>query len=108
MTGYLFSSGSWDVGGNRQRMDRTGQFLGEDAVDGPAAVDAGLADELCRPDFHPEMRLTALAMAGMAAMLRALVDHCEMGGLESGLELGLDPLFHRAHDAPAIDNTVAL
>jgi hypothetical protein len=30
-------------------------------------------------------------------MLRTLVDHREMGGLEGGLELGFDPLLDRAH-----------
>ena len=90
-------SRSGDIGGYRQRMHRAGEFLGKDAMDRTAALDAGLAGELHRPDFHAEMGLAALAMAGMAAMLRTLVDHREMGGLEGGLELGFDPLLDRAH-----------
>src|SRR5581483_10442984 len=95
MTGYLFVSR--DVCRNRQSVDRTGQLLLQDAVDGTAAVDPGLPDKLRRPDLHPEMRFAALAMAGMAAMLRALVDHRKMRGLKGGLQLGLDPLLNRAH-----------
>src|SRR5690349_717716 len=99
MAGYWFRFGSGDVGRNGQRVDRTGEFLGQHAVDRTAALDAGLTDELRRPDLDPEVRLAALAMAGMAAMLRALVDHREMRGLEGGLQLGLDPLLDRAHAA---------
>lgn len=105
MTGYLFRSRSGDVGGNGQGVDRAGKFVGEDPVDRPAALDARLADELRRPDFYPEMGLAALAMAGMAAVLLALVDHREMDRLKGGLELGFDALLDRAHNAPAIDTT---
>src|SRR5581483_9886196 len=66
MTGYLFVSR--DVCRNRQSVDRTGQLLLQDAVDGTAAVDPGLPDKLRRPDLHPEMRFAALAMAGLASI----------------------------------------
>lgn len=80
-------------------MDRAREFIRQHAVDRAAAVDAGLSDELCGTDLDPKMRLAALAMPGMAAMLRALVDHREMRGLKGGLELLLDPLFDGAHSA---------
>src|SRR4051794_39182281 len=99
MTGYFFSRPSRDVGGNRQRVDRAGEFFGQHAMDGAAALDAGLPDELRRPNLHPKVSLAALAMAGMAAMLLALVDHGKMRGLKGGLQLGLDPLLDLAHAA---------
>jgi len=80
-------------------MDRTREFLRQHAVDRAATVDAGLSGELRGADFDPKMRLAALAMPGMAAMLRALVDHREMRRLKGGLELLLDPLFDCAHNA---------
>ena len=80
-------------------MDRAREFFREHTVDRAAAIDAGLPDELRRANLDPKMRLAALAMPGMAAMLRALVDHREMRGLKGGLELLLDPLFDGAHNA---------
>jgi hypothetical protein len=65
----------------------------------PAALDAGLPNELRGANLHPEMRLAPFAMARMAAMLRTLIDHEKMRRLEGRLQLGLDALLDRIHAA---------
>src|SRR5690606_9229140 len=73
------------------------EFFGQDPVHGARACEPVHRPEALRAHDDTEMRLPALAPAGMAAVLLALVDHLEPVGRKGRLELGPDTLGHSRH-----------
>ena len=68
-------------------MDRSGQFIPEHRVDGPLAVQAGLAGEVLRNDQQVEMRLASgrgvnASVVVMARVPRAVILDLELLGRE--------------------------
>lgn len=76
-------------------MDTLGEEVGERGVDRALAFEAALADERLRDDLDREMAFAARIVAGMAAMLRAVVDHGEPFGSECRTKAFLDLAGHR-------------
>lgn len=71
-------------------MDLFNQQVGERAIHEALAGNAILADETVGHDVHREMAFARAVMAGMAAMLFAVVDDGEMVGREGGAQPRLD------------------
>ena len=65
-------------------MDFVAQQIGERSVDRTLAGDAVLAGEGRALDLDGEVALARSAMAGMAAMALAVIDHGEAGGVQRG------------------------
>lgn len=64
--------------------------IAERGVDRALALEAGHAGEGVRFDLHREMAFAAAVVAGVAVMLRAVIDHREMRGSEGGAQAFLD------------------
>ena len=75
-------------------MDPTLQHMPERRIDRALAVDAALAGKGFGLDFHREMAFAAAVVAGMAVMLRAVVEHGEAGGGQGGAQ----PFLYLAGD----------
>jgi len=73
-------------------VNRTGEFLGQEAVDPALAGDATFTRESGRDDLDAEMRLAFGPRPGMAGMAVRLVLNDEPERLETGGELGADTL----------------
>src|SRR5690349_15555143 len=73
-------------GGERQGMNRAGEFLGQEAIDSALAGDAAFADESGRDDLDVEMRLPFGTRSGMAGMAMRFVVNNEPERLETGGE----------------------
>ena len=71
-------------------VDLFREQVGKGGVDEALARDAGLAGEAIRHDVDGEMAFTRSVMAGMAAMLFAVVDHGEMDRRQGGAQPRLD------------------
>jgi hypothetical protein len=86
-------------------MDAFAQQLAQRRIDQPVALHARRAGEGTRHDLHREVAFAARIMAGMAAMMRAVIDHGEpfggQGGLQPLRDLGRDrpggKLFHPSY-----------
>ena len=77
-----------------QRVDPVGKLFGQAPVDGALAGDAALALERGSDHADPEMGLAALAPAGVAVVLVALVDHLQHLRLEGICQLLVDSRLH--------------
>lgn len=76
-----------------ERVDRVVHQAAQRLVDHAMASDRRLAGEAGRDDRHAPMGAAAGAVAGVAAVLLALVDQLELEGLEARqplADLGLD------------------
>lgn len=85
-------------------MDLVAQQVGERGVHHALAREAALTGKGIRLDLHGEVAFARTVMAGMAAMLFAVVDDGEPDRREGGAQPGLDLRGHRAfkvggHDA---------
>lgn len=87
-------------------MDLVAQQVGERGIDQALPGDAALTDKAFGDDLHGEMALARPVMAGMAAMLFAVVDDGEMGRSQGGsqprLDFGGDRAFEVGGHAPYI------
>ena len=79
-------------------MDALDEQLAQRGVHGALPRDAALAFEGSADDLDGEVRFAAAAMAGMAAVLLAVIDHGEMGWSEGGGQAGGDLGGHRADE----------
>src|SRR5688500_12784238 len=84
----------------RERVHRAGEFLGQHLIHRALALDARLAGEGAGDDLHAEMRLAALAPAGVTVVLVGLVGHGQRFRLECHAQFAFDPLRHLAHIMP--------
>lgn len=74
--------------GERQGMDRTGELLGQEAIDSPLSSDAAFPGESGGDDLDAEMRLAFGPRPGMPSMAVRFVVNDEPERLETGGELG--------------------
>ena len=75
-------------------MDPPFEHVAERRIDRALPVHAALARESLRLDLDREVALAAAVVAGMAMMVRAVVDHGEPGGSKGGAK----PLLYFAGD----------
>jgi hypothetical protein len=78
--------------GERQGVDRTGELLGQEAIDSALPSDAAFARESGRDDLDAKMRLAFGARPGMAGMAVRFVVNDEPERLEADGELGANAL----------------
>lgn len=71
-------------------MDPVPEQVGQSVVDGPLPLDPAHPAETLRHQLDGEMALAAAIVAGMAAMIGAVVGHDEMCGIEGGAQPALD------------------
>ena len=71
-------------------MDACNEEIGERRVDRALALEPTLAGEGGGDDLDREMTFAARIVAGVAAMLLAVVDHGETFGSEGGAQAFLD------------------
>src|SRR5687767_14503313 len=74
----------WCARVDRERVDRILHQLAERLIHHAVARDGGLTGEARRDDGEPPVRVAAGPRAGMAGVLRALVDQLELERLERG------------------------
>ena len=91
-------------GDDRQRVDALAQQLGECSVDEPLARHAALSGERRALDAHGEVGFAARVVAGVAAMLLAVVDDLKAnrreGGGQSRRDFGRDRALGSVRHAP--------
>jgi hypothetical protein len=79
-------------------MDRTRQFLGQQAIDQPLSLDAAEADEACALQGDGEVALAAGGVPGMARVSIGIVHDLQTGGRKGVRELAPDRLGDGGHD----------
>jgi len=80
---------------DRERMHGTGEFARKRRIYHAMALDPALPLEGLRHNIHPEVRLAARPVAGMALMQMGLVLDLEAFGKESFAQLICDNLLGR-------------
>ena len=78
-----------------QRVDAACEFAGKRSIDHAVALDPGLPLEGIRHDMHPEMRLAAWTVSGVAFVPAGFIDHQQALGRESFGQFLYDKLAQR-------------